>query len=377
MTELGRGLRALGHEVVICTHRYEPSSAFAHGEDEFEVLAVSTGAISPPASFIESQRQQRLGMPALGRLVPDDVDLINAHEAPAHIAGRIASKRLGKPWVWTRNDFTLYEYTLMPEETLLPRLGRSGRLMRRAIALPDRRAGRAADRIVVLDQRNAQMVRRAYGQEASVVRSGPAEKFFDPPERDAARQRLAVVPGDFLVLAVGILMPYRRFEDLIDALPPLGDIPNLRVRIVGSDHLSPEYGQALSRRIEELGLGDRVSLVKRSVSEDELRDGYAAADLFVFPNDKQTWGLAPLEALASGTPAVVSRGAGVHEVLEGRAGVTVVDPQSPGQIGDALRSAGRRLGDVDLRATREWIRSELSNQRYAARMAEIFEELRS
>jgi glycosyltransferase involved in cell wall biosynthesis len=51
------------------------------------------------------------------------------------------------------------------------------------------------------------------------------------------------------------------------------------------------------------------------VADDEIRDFYAACDAFLFPNNKQTWGLVVLEAMACGCLTIVSTGAGVHEVL--------------------------------------------------------------
>jgi hypothetical protein len=53
----------------------------------------------------------------------------------------------------------------------------------------------------------------------------------------------------------------------------------------------------------------------------------------------------------------------------------MVPPESPADIAAALRTAI----ETDLRSaaakTREWIRAELSNRRYAERMVEIYEEV--
>jgi glycosyltransferase involved in cell wall biosynthesis len=63
-------------------------------------------------------------------------------------------------------------------------------------------------------------------------------------------------------------------------------------------------GDRLRRLSSNLGLGDRVRFAGQ-VSEDELRDWYRAADLFVLPTVAyEGFGMATLEALASGTPVV-------------------------------------------------------------------------
>jgi glycosyltransferase involved in cell wall biosynthesis len=110
----------------------------------------------------------------------------------------------------------------------------------------------------------------------------------------------------------------------------------------------------------------------RPLPEAELRDCYAAADVYVFPNERQTWGLAPLEALAARTPVVLSSGAGVHDVLAGRPGVHVVPPRSPAAIADALRTIHAEGPDPGLAETRAWIAEEFTPERYAQRMAELY-----
>jgi D-inositol-3-phosphate glycosyltransferase len=303
------------------------------------------------------------------------VDVVNAHEWPALHAGRLAARKAEVPFVWTRNDETMWERGLIPDETIVGPLRLRGRVAHLVLSLTDFLDARRAARIVVLDSRNARMVRRAYGREAAVIRSGPAGHFFDAPGRGEARRRLGLDPDEFLVLGMAILYPHRRFEDLIEASALMdGQVP-VRTLIVGSDHGDPGYADRLERMIEERGLGSSVRLTRSGVTDEELQLHYAAADVFVFPNQRQTWGLAPLEALAARTPAVVSRGAGVHEVLEGRPGVVVVPPKDPSALATALAGVRDRGAPPELEETRAWIRAELGSRRYAEQLAALFAEL--
>jgi glycosyltransferase involved in cell wall biosynthesis len=278
--------------------------------------------------------------------------------------------------VWTRNDDTAWERGLIPDTTLFERPSLPGRLARLTAGLPDVVDARSADRIVVLSRRNAEAVKRAYGRDSEVIWCGPPEEFFSPPERAQARARLGVADDEFLAAAIGILFPHRRFEDLIEAVAQLPD-ERLRVRIVGSDHQDPDYADRLERLIESTGTGDRIELQRRGIPQDELRDLYAAADVTVFPNRAQAYGLAPLESLASGTPVILSTGIGVSEPLSGKGGVLLVPPESSAELANALRQAMTTDLRQEVPATRDWIRTELSNRRYAERMAEIFSELRN
>jgi glycosyltransferase involved in cell wall biosynthesis len=372
MTELALSLKRLGHDPVICVHDHDPEGSFMGADDQIEIRSVRKGPYKIPVGARNALRQIWREMPELAKIVPSDVEVINAHEFPAIHAGRKAAKRLNTPLVWTRNDYTVFEFALIPGETPVAPMSIAARIPRAIVSLPDALAARAADAIVVLDTRNKRMVRQAYRRNAEIVRSGPAEYFFSPPSKQEARELLGIPLHAFVAQGVGIMLPHRRFEDLIRAISLLPAESGVIARIAGSDHIDPVYATSLRQLIDELDVGDRVTLVNRSVSENELLDSYAAADVFVFPNSIQTWGLAPLEAIAAGSPAIVSRGAGVHEVLEGRPGVQIVDPLKPDQLASALAAVAQRPEDFDAADTRKWIRSELNNDRYGESMLELF-----
>jgi glycosyltransferase involved in cell wall biosynthesis len=64
----------------------------------------------------------------------------------------------------------------------------------------------------------------------------------------------------------------------------------------------------------ELGIGDRV-LFTGFLRDDQLRKIYKMANLYVMPSVSEPFGITPLEALASGTPVLISKQSGVSEVL--------------------------------------------------------------
>jgi len=372
MLGLARGLLELGCEVTVVCHDFDPSTDLSGIADHVEVRSIHTGEVRLPANQRGVWDRLFRGMPRVAALVPDDAEVVNAHEHPAVRAGRIAARRLKAPLVWTRNDDTMVERGLRPERTTVHPGSASSRIRHALYGLPELRDGHAAEEIVVLDERNAELASGIYRRPARIVRSGPGARFFDPPPREEARRRLGVAAGELLVLALGILFPHRRFEDLIEALAAL---PGVRGRLVGWDGFAPQYADMLEGLIRERHVGGRVTLERRSVDDNELRALYAAADVFVFPNQRQTWGLAPLEALAAGTPVVLSSGAGVHEVLDGRPGVWTVPPETPMAIAAAIAQV-RDTADARLlaEATRRWIRTELNRRRYAEEMLRLFRD---
>src|SRR5262249_41993896 len=152
-------------------------------------------------------------------------------------------------------------------------------------------------------------------RDAEVLWCGPPDEFYDPPDRALARSRLGLGESDFLAVALGILFPHRRFEDLITAVAGLPAGPPAPGRLIRSDPQDPVYADQLDALILQTRTDDRIRLERHGVSQDELRDLYVGADVTVFPNRAQAYGLAPLESLASGTPVILSTGTGVSEPL--------------------------------------------------------------
>lgn len=373
MLELGRGLVERGHRVTIAVHDHLPGGEFDYAASELDIRAVHTGSVAWTQGRGDLAHTYWRGMPKVASLVPSDVDVINGHDWLGLRPARIAANRLGTPLVWTRNDETPWERGIVPRQTIYGDQRTAVRALRIATSWPDLRDARQADQIVVLSRRQAEIVQRSYHKPAVVLPMGPPSQFFDPPDRTAARERLGVPDGVFLVGAFGMLVTHRRFEHLIDALAVLRDDPSVHALIGGSDHAEPDYADRLEARIAELELSDRVRLPRRTLSDQEMKDMYAAADVFTIFNKRYAWGLAPLEALASGTPTLVSAGAQVADVLAGRPGVSVEPMDDPAETAAAIRRWRNGEGRIGIEGTRDWMRRELSMDAYVKRMEALYE----
>ncbi len=375
MLELGAGLVKRGHRVTVACHDFLAGSEFSYAADQLEIRSVRSGPFELPAGNRELARRFWLDMPKVARLVPADADVVNPHDWPALRAGRIAARRLSLPLVWTRNNESLWERAIVPQMSITGARPPLQRVLQAALTWPDLLDARRADAIAVLSAQQVEMVRRSYRKPARIVPVGPPEHFFDPPDRAAARARLGVADDVFLVVGMGTLVAHRRFEDLIDATSLLSDDPSIYTLLAGSDHEDPPCADRLAAQIVERNLSDRVTLPRRSLSDAELKDTYAAADVFVILSQRYAWGLAPLEAIASGTPVILTPGAGVYDVLAGRAGVQVIAAQDPQAAAEAIRRWRSGEGRKGLEATRTWLREEFALDSYVAHMEQIYAEV--
>lgn len=128
--------------------------------------------------------------------------------------------------------------------------------------------------------------------------------FFPDEERgDAARRRLGWPEGRQVLLYVGRLNPDKNVRRLLETFSRLHDrFPDrFHLAVIGDGMLRG----SLQRLAEETSA---VSWLPYCNGAGELADIYRAADLFVHPGVKETFGLVTLESQACGTPVVGIRG---------------------------------------------------------------------
>src|SRR5215218_7003711 len=126
------------------------------------------------------------------------------------------------------------------------------------------------------------------------------------------------------VCVLGRLVPHKRVELALEAAARIrGHLPGLRVLVVGQGYWEPRLRETVAR----LGLDDAVELLGW-LDEDAKQRVLASSWVLAMPSLKEGWGLAVLEAAASGTPTVAFRAAGgVREsVVHGSTGLLADDP---------------------------------------------------
>ena len=96
---------------------------------------------------------------------------------------------------------------------------------------------------------------------------------------------------------------------------------------------------------EELGLDDQVAFLGAR-DQDTLHYYYSAAELLVMPSHYESFGMVALEAMACGTPVVVSDVGGLHELVQHNKTGFRVAAGDPAALGRAIE---RLLDDPALR----------------------------
>lgn len=142
------------------------------------------------------------------------------------------------------------------------------------------------------------------------------------------------VNGQYIIY-VGTIQPRKNLIRLIDAVSRIDD---LNLVIVGKSIGSGKEGwmfEDILNRPKQLGIEDRVKFLGYVPPED-LPSLLSGSEAFVLPSLWEGFGLPVLEAMACGTPVLVSNVSSLPEVV-GKAGLTF-DPYSIDQIEQAIRA---------------------------------------
>ena len=182
-------------------------------------------------------------------------------------------------------------------------------------------------------------------QKVTVIHNAIDEHFdVAPPADEVMRVRERYQLHDRFVMYAGNVKPHKNLDRLIDAFARLRQrgFDDVKLLITGSE-VSRYSG--LRRAVHRYNLHRHVRFLGFQ-SEDTLSALYRLADVFVFPSLYEGFGLPPLEAMACGTPVVVSNVSSLPEVV-GDAGI-LVNPYDPESIADGIAQV---LSDDALRTT--------------------------
>jgi glycosyltransferase involved in cell wall biosynthesis len=126
-----------------------------------------------------------------------------------------------------------------------------------------------------------------------------------------------------VILFAGVLIPRKGVHVLIEAFPLVARrCSGARLTIAGR-HANLDYTAALRRRVSELGVTAQVTFAGE-LEQAELAQRMADAAVFVLPTYSEGLPRVVLEAMAVGTPVVVTRTSGIPEVvIDGVTGLLV------------------------------------------------------
>lgn len=356
MASLAEALQRRGHRFTVFANRCDP--AVLPGAQRWRVPMVRRPHLLRFFSFLFAQAIARFLAQGSARFVAQGLP----QTLPQGIASRLTTMRgerfdlvlstgpdVLRPSVTVLHCSAAGFARLARDESqqssgsLLSRLKRwNSALSYRAIARVERRViGRGARTSVAISQTLKDEFKQFHGERASglqVIPDGVDLSEFGPrgvEVRERVRRQMNIAAEEKIVLFVGHNWYRKGLPTLVDAIKRMSGDAVLVVAGAGERLLRIEMAHALEGRIRFVG------------TCNSMADLYAASDVLALPTLHEPFGLPVLEAMACRLPVVVSRRAGVAELItDGVDGLLLKDPTDALELTRAIEQV---LHDPSLR----------------------------
>jgi glycosyltransferase involved in cell wall biosynthesis len=231
-------------------------------------------------------------------------------------------------------------HTILPEPSAMQR------------SVMDELAG-LSERLVVMSARGADLLRTVHGVPADKIDLIPHGIPVCPPARRSKYQ--LGVEDRSVILTFGLLSPDKGIEFVIDALPAIVQrFPHTLYIVLGATHphVKAEHGEtyrlSLENRAQRLGVDANIVFHDRFVTQSELNEFLAAADIYITPyvNADQATSGTLAYAVGAGKAVISTPYAYARELLADQRGVLVPwrDPAAIAtEVAELLGNEAKRL----------------------------------
>lgn len=331
--ELAHALHDAGHEVTVMTPALPGQSMFRPVRCELNLLPVHPAAEATAAGDLFGAVSARIHTfeRHLERLLAHrDFDVLHAQDPiGANALATMRERGLIEGFVRTVHHLDIFD---------------DPRLMAR-----QRRGFEAASQVLCVSQLWRDVLQRDHGIDAAGVRNG-VDCLRYTPHRDASDARTVLRYGlrggleAPVLISVGGIEARKNTVRLLEAFIALrARRPNAQWVIAGGASLlnHDECVAEFIAKIDASGLAigpGRDIVLTGTVADDQMPALYRTADVLAMPSLREGFGLVVLEALACGTPTVVSAIAPFTEHLSD-ADCCWCDPHDAHSIADAIERA--------------------------------------
>lgn len=193
-------------------------------------------------------------------------------------------------------------------------------------------------------QEQTELIEEGIAPEKIVVRRNGVELPIIPPVRGAFRRQWQIPRQALLVLFLGRIISKKSPELLLEAFIRWQRSPEATQHavLVFVGPAEDQERQRLEAEVRRQNLGKSV-LFTGPLYSDEKWSALVDADIFVLASQNENFGNAAAEAVACGTPVIVTDRCGIAPLIQGRAGLVIQHDS------EVLHRALHQLSDVTLR----------------------------
>lgn len=218
----------------------------------------------------------------------------------------------------------------------------------------DKATANRPTQILAISRFIGERIKRVWGRDSGVLYPPVATEYFTPD--------VAVPRASNLYVTASRMVPYKRMPLIVQAF---AEMPTRRLVVIGDGPEMAKVRAAATPNVTVLG----------QVGRETLRDWLRRARGFVFAAEED-FGIAPVEALACGTPVVGYGKGGVRETVLVPSTGSYFESQSVAAIGTAVREleVGLDAGVISASACRAQA-ERFSEAEFAAGVREAVLEL--
>jgi D-inositol-3-phosphate glycosyltransferase len=266
----------------------------------------------------------------------EEYDIVHSHYWLSGLAGLYLKKRLGLPHI-----HTYHTLGFMKRRAL-------GQKEHRSRANSERQIAHISDAIISssTEEKNGLVEEyRIPSSKVKVVYPGVNPRIFYSINNRTILKKLGYHHDDFVLLYVGRIEKVKGLMNVIQALHLLNEknlplFKKTKLIVIGGGKKDEELAEnreviRIKRIMEQHSLEDKVVFLG-SIDQAHLRKYYSAADALVVPSLYESFGLVTVEALACGTPVVVSQIDKMKSIVqEGKNGFSFC-PNDPASLCQSL-----------------------------------------
>jgi mannosylfructose-phosphate synthase len=353
--ELSKKLADLGYKVDIWTRRFEDQPAAEQVEKNVRIVRMPCGG----KDFIPKEYLYEK-LPEWGEFALRFIrrhrlkyEFINSHYWDAGIAGQRLALALDVPHIHTPHSLGWWKRQKMEDDFPQDRdkfdeiYNFSRRIHHETMLYRD------CDALVATSPMQLDVMQTRYNvpsNRMTMIPPGYDDSRFFPvggPTRDAIREELGY--SGPTIASIGRLSRNKGFDLLIDAFTVVAErVPSAKLVLpVGTETEETTEDpmlQELHDQVAQLGLKDRVG-ISGSLPDEAMADFYRAADVFALPSRYEPFGMTAVEAMACGTPTVLTTHGGLYRTTSYGIDALYADSFDKADFGITILKA-LRYGDI-------------------------------
>ncbi len=341
--ELAKRFSRLGLRVDLVTRQFEDQPEFDEINDNLQVWRIRFGG----EDFIRKEdMHDHIGdfvtnfLSAI-RTRGTQYSIVYSHYWDAGWAGQKIAEELGIPHVHTPHSLGWGKRENMGADMAPEEMEEQYRFEERI--RKEFLVYQMCDHVIATTEPQAELLMAEYDlldRRMTVIPPGMDENRFSPvrqAEQKQLQEQYGLKPYD--VLTVGRMAHNKGYDLLLNALPTLFQlVPEARLiaAVGGEDSAQDKAGiDSLKAIAKELGITRKIKWTSY-VADEDLANIYRAASVFSMSSRYEPFGMVAIEAMACGTPTVITVHGGLFELIEYGRHALYADPNRAVEFGTVL-----------------------------------------